>query len=393
MIAAALLIAAAAAVPPTGACTLCHPEVRVRFEASAHMREGIICISCHGGDATATTVEGAHRGKFIGIPKRSEIPSFCASCHSDIEQMRGYNLPTDQLALYQTSGHGTLLANGDDRVAVCTDCHGTHEIRSRDDPRSSVFPANIPATCEQCHADGGRGDPDGLAIDVLTEYTEGVHGRAFFQEPGSGTPQCASCHSAHGAAPPGVGNVDKVCGQCHTTTRAYFIAGPHKKGMDEAGLPECASCHGNHRILAADVSMLDGICLQCHEEGSGQQEMAVTMKSLYIVASEEIDRANSMVERAATIPLYVEDYRARLEEGRTALVESLPVMHSLDVDHVENLTRRARSIASEVESEIGGKLEGRRWRRVGLMLFWFYLILTIAILTRYRSRAALEASR
>jgi hypothetical protein len=99
------------------------------------------------------------------------------------------------------------------------------------------------------------------------------------------------------------------------------------------------------------------------------------------------------VDRAKEIPLYVEDYEARIEEGHTSLVESLPAMHSVDLSAVEPLTERARSIGQEVESEVRGKLEGRKWRRVGLLVFWFYLIVTLGTLVRFRRRAMRTAVR
>ena len=54
---------------------------------------------------------------------------------------------------------------------------------------------------------------------------------------------------------------------------------------------------------------------------------------------------------------------------------------------------QSRTIARQVQSELNGKLEGRKWRQVGLLLFWFYLLLTVAILLRFRRRALAEASR
>jgi hypothetical protein len=87
----------------------------------------------------------------------------------------------------------------------------------------------------------------------------------------------------------------------------------------------------------------------------------------------------------------VEDYRARLEEARTALTESYPVMHALEIHGVEEQTSRARAIAREVESEVNGKLEGLTWRRVGLLVFWFYLLLTVAVLLRYRRQAGRQS--
>jgi predicted CXXCH cytochrome family protein len=390
MIASVLLLALAAA--PVNLCSLCHSDVRVQFERGVHHREGIACASCHGGNPAATTVAEAHRGDFRGVPRRRDIPALCASCHDDVRRMRPYNLSTDQFALYRTSQHGILLAKGDEKVAVCTDCHGVHEIRAHTDPESSVFLKNIPKTCGRCHGDAALIARYRLPGNAYADYSESVHGHAFL-EPGNTTaPDCSRCHGAHGATPPGVGDIDKVCGQCHATARAYFIEGPHKRAMDAAGLPECASCHDHHRVLHADLGLLDSVCSNCHAKDSKEAEVATSMKTLFTQASEELDRARAMVDRAAAIPLYVQDDRARLEEAHTALLEASPVMHSLSVTHVEQLTNRSRSIANEVELEISGKLEQRKWRRVGLLVFWFYLLLTVAVLLRFRHRAAAEVS-
>ena len=54
---------------------------------------------------------------------------------------------------------------------------------------------------------------------------------------------------------------------------------------------------------------------------------------------------------------------------------------------------RARSIAREVGNEIEEKFAGRWWRKVGLALFWFYLLLTATILVRARRRAIAEGRR
>jgi len=393
MIAAATLLAATLAVTPaSGACALCHPDVRVEHERSAHGAENVSCVACHGGDAAGVSVEAGHRG-MRGVPRRRDIPALCAACHSDISRMRPYNLPADQYALYQTSQHGRQLAKGDDRVAVCTDCHGVHDIRRPEDPASRVFPRNIPSTCAACHADQERMRRYGIDAHAYEAYAVSVHGRALLEQGNGSAPDCARCHGAHGATPPGVGDVDKVCGQCHESARSAFLQGPHKSGMDAAGLPECASCHQHHDIQPATGELLDTVCLNCHAAGSGPLEVATSMQSLYGTASDEIDLAVALVDRASSIPLYVEDYRARLAEARTALVESLPMTHSLDVSRVRRLTDRARSIAGEVEMEVNAKLAERWWRRVGLLVFWFYLLLTVAILVRFRHRAAAEAHR
>ena len=105
MITVALLLALTGATEPANLCTLCHPDVRVQFEQGIHHGEAVSCVSCHGGDSTTSTVAEAHRGDFRGQIQRPDVPDLCATCHADAQRMRPYNLPTDQLALYQTSEH------------------------------------------------------------------------------------------------------------------------------------------------------------------------------------------------------------------------------------------------------------------------------------------------
>lgn len=384
----------ARAARTSGMCGVCHSDVRVKFDKGIHKTEEIGCISCHGGDPNATTVAAAHRGHgYRGRPRRRDIPALCASCHSDVARMRPYNLPSDQYALYKTSRHGIALAKGDESVAVCTDCHGQHEIRPRDDPQSRVARRNIPATCGHCHGDTTLMQRHGIKQNAFADYKSGIHGRALLLEGNDAAPECANCHGSHGAGPPGFGDVDKVCGQCHAKTRTFFLASAHRGSIESGGRSECAACHHNHKTVEPSPKSFDLVCSECHDAGTPEAHVAGRVKTMLATASAEIDRAHRMVQKAAAIPLYVEDYESRLEDARTALLEMGPVTHSLDTTLVEPHARRARSIASEVSHEIDEKLAGRWWRYVGLGLFWFYLLLTAAIVTRARRTAAAERDR
>jgi mono/diheme cytochrome c family protein len=184
-----------------------------------------------------------------------------------------------------------------------------------------------------------------------------------------------------------VGDVDKVCGQCHTAERRYFAAGPHRAGLTRAGLPECASCHGDHGIQAAQPERLATLCSQCHGAGA-QEALGKRLWTEYHTAAREIEKATALIEKADAVPIATEDYRARLEEARTYLREALPAAHSVQEDPVAGLTVRARSVSAEIESEIYGKLGNLRTRKFVLILFWFYLLLTIFVLRRFRDRGA-----
>jgi len=368
-------------------CGVCHPQEKVAFADSIHELEEVGCTSCHGGDGGSRDADRAHRGDFRSLTNRGRIPAACASCHSDLDKMRAYNLPVDQFAVYQTSQHGRAVARGDTRAAVCTDCHEAHSIRPAEDPRSSIHPRNVPATCGRCHSDAVLMSRYGNDSGVVDEYLESVHGHALLIDGNAAAPNCNNCHGVHGATPPGVGDVDKICGACHAETRRAFLDGPHPEAMRAAGISECASCHSNHAIERFDLGATEVLCADCHGDESPQAELGRKMATLIEAAAKEIEKAETLATEGERMALHVEDYLGRVEQARTFLTEAPPLVHTVRLQPVEDVTRRAQSIAEEVEHEIYAKLD-RRPARIGLVLFWFYLLLTLAILFSYRRRRA-----
>jgi hypothetical protein len=369
----------------SGRCGTCHPRERVEFAASRHAAEEVRCVDCHGGNDRSLEIAVAHGSGFTGRPARASIPRMCASCHSDEAKMRPYNLPVDQLALYQTSVHGRRLAQGDAGVAVCSDCHGAHDVLPASDPRSRAHPLNVPRTCGACHGDAQTAAGSRTKENVVAAYDSSFHARELYDRGNLRAPTCVSCHGVHGAAPPDFGDVDKVCGDaCHTVERRYFSAGPHRNALARAGLPECASCHGHHAIVQAAPARLERACGRCHGADSKQVVLGQRLWTEYRTALGDVEAAAALTATADAIPLNTEDYRARLEVARTYLSEALPAAHSVSEEVVSGFTTRARSVAQEVQSEIHEKLGHIRLRKVLLVVFWFYIVLTIAVLRRFQ---------
>ena len=196
MIYAILALALTAIASPgakvTEQCGVCHPTERVAFERSIHAGEKIACADCHGGDPRTVDVERAHRGRFLDMADRGRIPGLCAKCHSDPSMMRPYNLPTEQYVIYQTSEHGKALARGEMRAAVCSDCHGAHDVLSPSHPESRVYPRHIPATCAGCHSDKALTPQFGLDPNVVEDYSAGVHGKALILAGNLAAPDCSA---------------------------------------------------------------------------------------------------------------------------------------------------------------------------------------------------------
>jgi hypothetical protein len=108
----------------------------------------------------------------------------------------------------------------------------------------------------------------------------------------------------------------------------------------------------------------------------------------YKGAAEGLAKAEAVADRAEEVPINTDDYRARLEEAKTYLREALPAAHSVREDLVAGFATRALSVAHEVETEIEAKLGELRTRRYLLVLFWFYVLLTVLVLRGLRRRRA-----
>lgn len=382
----------AAITAASGRCGVCHPAERVQFEKSRHAPEGVRCVSCHGGDDRSLEAGVAHGAGFRGRPERRDVPRLCATCHADETRMRPYGLPVDQYALYQISGHGRRLARGDDQVAVCSDCHGAHEVLATRDPASPAYALNVPRTCGRCHGSTALMKSRGRA-DVLRAYQASVHASALNGKGNLRAPTCVSCHGAHGAAPPALGSTDKVCGQCHTVERRYYAAGAHAGTASPGGQtggkrPECVTCHEAHAVQTARPERLGASCLTCHAGDPRRLDLGRRLWTDYRTAADEVDKAATLVAKADAIPIPTEDYHARIEEARTYLREALSAAHSVQPEIVAGFTTRARAVGEEVQREIRGKLGNLRQHKYVLIAFWFYVLLTLFVLKRFRDQAA-----
>lgn len=370
----------------SGRCGVCHPKERVAFEKSPHAGEELHCTSCHGGDDKAADEKTAHSGHgWRGAISRQELPGLCAGCHSDPKLMKPYDLPVDQYTLYQTSAHGRRLKEGDTRVAVCVDCHGTHDILGPSDPASRVYVTNIPRTCGRCHGDSTL-IRERKMKDVYRAYLSSVHAKQLLDEGNLRAPTCVSCHGFHGAAPAEVADVNKVCGRCHTPERRYFLAGPHASGMSRNDLSECTSCHGDHAIQASETGRLASSCVGCHDKGDREAKLGEDLLGEYRSAAHEIEEAEKWVAKADAVPIATDDFKARVGEARTYLREAMTAAHAVRVDVMASYTVRARSTGAEVSEEIEHELKNITIEKLALLVFWFYVIVTVGILRRFRDR-------
>ncbi|MBI4870590.1 MAG: cytochrome c3 family protein [Candidatus Riflebacteria bacterium] len=434
----------AASLPPLGSCGDCHTDQVTTYQVSVHGRQGLTCTDCHGGDPTVEDPDEAMSPgkKFVGKPDRRQVPSFCGRCHADPGGMSGTEAPAGRNSphprpfpegegvkgggpfdQYQNSVHGKrVLVDGDVTAAVCTDCHGGHDALPVEDPRSSAFRANVPATCDRCHGDDLKmnvyalptdqlkkwrhsfhglavlqkkdlsaaictdchgihdiADPreahsrvhplnvvktcarchgdeklmkeHGLSASAPSDYTQGVHGKALLEHARTAAPNCTGCHGHHSALPPAVKEISMACGRCHVRSEESYNRSPHKQVQSFRG---CLECHGNHRIARPDPQLFVSACKRCHAEGTPALDRGKRLAAAVETASEKIGAAARELSGATGYGFSLGKLQAILDEGRQAEIEVVPALHSLDPSEGERLLARAdevdRAVRTGVES-------------------------------------------
>lgn len=118
-------------------CGKCHAGIVEVYKESIHgklLLEGNpnapTCISCHT----------SHQIQRADVPRwQLEVISECGTCHKESR------------TTYKDSYHGKITALGFTRVAKCADCHGSHDIQKKSDPRSRVSDKRLIETCSSCH--------------------------------------------------------------------------------------------------------------------------------------------------------------------------------------------------------------------------------------------------
>lgn len=118
-------------------CGACHVMLLEEWKTlSAHGvawqegEEGPVCTDCHSSHGIASPTSAT---------SRLQSPDTCGNCHEEY------------MTTFRDSFHGKAGHLGLSAGATCSDCHTPHKNVAADDPRSSVHPDNLVATCSQCH--------------------------------------------------------------------------------------------------------------------------------------------------------------------------------------------------------------------------------------------------
>jgi len=361
------------------------------FPEDIHARNGFTCTDCHGGDPTTDDMDEAKDTEtgFIGVPLPRQIPSMCEKCHSDPVIMQQYNpsIPVDQIAKYWTSEHGRGLSKGDKNVATCSSCHSIHNILSKSDPRSPVYPTNVATTCNTCHGNSELMLAYDMEADIFDEFSNSIHNSVLMEKGDLSAPTCNDCHGNHGAIPPGVRSVKMVCGLCHPNNQDIFEQSKMITEIEKKGFHSCVICHSNHKILHTTDEMVgiksDGVCRKCHEEGDEGALQGEIIGSVLEELNSLIGRAKEKVAEAENLGIEVDDELFSIQSANEVLIKSRTMIHSLDGEVVKRTTLPGLEEANSAYEASASAIIGFRNRRIGLGISTIIITFLVVMLIVY----------
>jgi cytochrome b subunit of formate dehydrogenase len=261
-------------------CATCHADAATAQTMGIHAKAAN-CLSCHGAPHEILPSSDPQSKTY-----RTNVPRTCGTCHLQKFVMESSGLSAQPIFSYAESVHGRAVAKGSLKAAICTDCHGHHDIQSPRDQHSPINKFNIPNTCGNCHG------------AIRDEFMKSIHGKAILKG-NSQAPVCTECHGIHNIKP----HIDPkssvasqqiartTCGQCHggvkltqelgvpggrvTTYQDSYHGLAKRLGSEVAA--NCASCHGVHNILpssdpksSTNKANLAHTCGKCHPGASAK---------------------------------------------------------------------------------------------------------------------------
>jgi cytochrome b subunit of formate dehydrogenase len=268
--------------PDKLSCATCHADQQAAYDRSLHAKAinsgdkgAATCVNCHGGPHELLSGSDPNSRS-----NHANIPATCGRCHNQPFIMKAGGNGTQAYVSYQGSVHGQAVAKGVEKAAVCTDCHGSHEILGAADAKSSIFKFNVPKTCGTCHS------------SVEREFNQSTHGQAILRGQWQ-APVCTDCHGIHSiqshkdpTSPVSAQNLaEGTCARCHEGVRlsrefgfeagrvSTYMASYHGLASQRGStvVANCASCHGMHNILPSSdphstvsTANLVKTCGQCH---------------------------------------------------------------------------------------------------------------------------------
>ena len=276
------------------------------------------CISCHGVHGILKPT--SPKSKVYA----ANIPQTCGACHANPAVMKGAlmddgrtPLPTDQLAKYTGSVHGSaLLGKHDLGAPACNDCHGNH---------AAMPPAvaSVSQICRNCHVNNGK-------------LFDGSPHKAAFEK--HGWPECEVCHGKHdigGTSDAMLGTgPGSICKDCH----------------DRYGRPEC-------------------------------NEIAQHFHDAILRLGRERDEAVAAVGEAEERGLDLADLRFELAGVDDVIIEARSRIHAFNRAEFDKTVNQGLATLQGARATTKDAIREHGFRKVGLLVSTLFVTLVAGLLS------------
>ncbi len=259
----------------TAQCAGCHDDVFEELQDSVHgplfkdedsPETSKACAACHGLHDVLPATD--RRSKLYPL----NVVEACGSCHFENKDVSTWTPESILEERYTDDTHGhSLVQKGLISAATCVSCHGGHDVRRAEDPKSQTNPRNVSGDCGKCH------------VGILEQFRESVHGRRMQEMVDGGLEgvepaTCTDCHKPHHVSEIDANfklEIIDTCSKCHAdqgrTYRGTYHGRVTEIGFGE-GIASCDECHTAHSILPSTdpASSLFGTnrvetCAKCHQ--------------------------------------------------------------------------------------------------------------------------------
>ncbi len=265
------IVLSSVALPARAAdpCIACHeqktPVIAAAWKESAHFRNNVGCVACHGGDQEAN-----HRRTTLVT---AEV---CGSCHR--AALDAHRLSKHAVGLKAGQGCTRNMKPEPAREKSCVFCHRDGTGTPLVNTECAMFLAQSPEmqrqgcgschrveiSCDSCHTKHGTDlaiprDPGTCGVchmgpdhPQLEMWESSVHGVLYRQPGGKRGPSCVTCHMDGGSH-----NVSDGIATGLSTTQTASL---WKRERDRM-IARCNQCH-SPAFASRNLADADGIALQ-----------------------------------------------------------------------------------------------------------------------------------
>lgn len=229
--------------------------------------------------------------------------------------------------------------------------------------------------CATCHFDQGEAFSQSIHYQQGQLLCNDCHGGLPFEA----DPEKAKAPGTGFIGKPRREDVAALCGKCHAAPARFFAQGPHAAWQNQ-GNPTCISCHTNHHVLDASLELIDTTCGHCHQPGTPALARGASIRQRLEQAGEAHRQLKAQSDSLQAVEGSLRKVAPYLEAGASALRETDPMTHALDLGMIEGKLGEARAEDDQVRQLIAGYYAGRRHRVWAVAGIWVLVAANVFLL-------------